>query len=414
MIEITPLERARRARESREGYIDLVASDFRAAGLHLPEELYRHAWKLWRTAPSYTPDARGHETARAAVAAFLTDDGLPTEKDQICLTAGSSISYSLIFRVLRERRYQRARGSRGSNTVALPTPGYPLFEELVRDAGLVPVAYDLPLDTGCSLDGAAIRTVLSKRPLALILISPNNPAGTIYNDRAIEELVRLCADREVAVISDEVFSAFRPADSTLPRPASVVMESSLSPALVFSLNGLSKLCAAPEIKVGWIAVHGPSAEVADAIEALEMAHDTYLTVSGYAEAACRTFLSHSASKDRLLLAEGVRTRREIVLSELAQVPGVTAVGYGTTQQGGIHMILRFDADLCSRSFGTADDADIAEVLVRTWGVYLHPGYLYGIDADAAGSINPCAVITCLNRPETLREGIRRLGRALRE
>ena len=448
MSEITPLERARRTRRSGAGYLDLVASDFRGAGLHLPEELYRRAWTRWRSAPSYVPDARGDAAARTSVAAFLTEDGLPTEADQVCLTAGSSISYSMIFRVLRERRTRQDRRDRqertdrqdhrrrAADTVALPRPGYPLFEDLVRGAGLEPVTYDLPLHSGYSLDANAIRTVLlAARPLALVLISPNNPTGAIYDDSSIAELVRICGELEVPIISDEVFSAYRPADFRLPRPAAIADKSVYtelprpaaiadksvdSPPLVFSLNGLSKLCAAPEIKLGWIAVHGSSGEVVDTLEALEMEHDTYLTVSGYAEAACREFLAKTAADDRRVLAEGVRTRRKITVDALSRVEslsivgeGLSIVGEGETRRGGVHLVIRFDAELCARSFGTVDDAVIAEVLVRTWGVYLHPGYLYGIDTRTTGTIDPFMVITCLNRPQTIVEGVDRLRHALR-
>lgn len=439
MSEITPLERARRTRRSGAGYLDLVASDFRGAGLHLPEELYRRAWTRWRAAPSYVPDARGDAAARTSVAVFLTEDGLPTEADQVCLTAGSSISYSMIFRVLREHRARQDHRDRqertdrqdhrrrAADTVALPRPGYPLFEDLVRGAGLEPVTYDLPLHSGYSLDAKAIRTVLlAARPLALVLISPNNPTGAIYDDSSIAELVRICGELKVPIISDEVFSAYKPADLRLPRPAAIADKSVGAPPLVFSLNGLSKLCAAPEIKLGWIAVHGSSGEVVDTLEALEMEHDTYLTVSGYAEAACREFLAKTAAADRGVLAEGVRTRRKITVDALSRVEGLSIVGEGLaivgeglaivgerlTRRGGVHLVIRFDAELCARSFGTVDDAVIAEVLVRTWGVYLHPGYLYGIDTRTTGTIDPFMVITCLNRPQTIMEGVDRLRHAL--
>lgn len=438
MEAITALEAARRKQGSRGVLVDLVNSNFRTAGLVFPERWYSKAWNAWRSAPHYLPQGRGSEQTRAAVAAFLTEDGLLTEPEQVILTAGSSISYELIFRMLG-MRHRDAPTHDGTHTptIALPRPGYPLFEDLVHAAGLAPLWYDLSPVHNFSPDPAVIEDVLKARPSALVLISPNNPTGTVYSESTLRATLQRCARTGTALICDEVFGAYRPEGTVLPRPA--MAERSIAPRgsadarnsgadarssgatpapvpapTVFFLNGLSKLCAAPEIKLGWIAVHGDRDRVAAVTEYLDTAHDAYLTVSGYAEAAGTVFLAPDAEKDRNALARQVATMRDRLDTHLNKLSAVISdESAGALTVGGIHRVIRIDANRCAQCFGTVDDDEVARRLVLDHGIYLHPGYLYGLDHDTTGTIDPFFIMTCLNRPEIIDEGISRLRRALR-
>lgn len=409
MAAITPLESARRLRAARDGYIDLVNSSFRTAGIVFPERWYRLAWDRWRAAPEYVPSGRGGAGARRAVASFLTDDGVTTGEDQIILTGGSSVSYHLLFTCLA-----RAHSGTRSREIALPRPGYPLFEELVRGAGLTPRWYDMERcpDTSTAvlapwdyrLQPERIRPILETRPVALVLISPNNPTGAVYDQSALGSVLEMCAATDTPVISDEVFSSFRPPGTDLPRPAAILsgwhQERNPPDLTVYSLNGLSKICAAPEIKLGWIAVHGKESAVRHAVDHLDTLHDTFLTVSGFAEAAAELFLSRDARDEITRIAHQVHAMRTS-LAELTGAPG------------GIHRIIRLEAHTCAALFGTVDDAEIAEQIVSRSGVYMHPGYLYGLDPKITGMLDPAFVITCLHDRDTLRQAMDRLTVLLR-
>lgn len=419
MEGITALERARQSRKDRGGYIDLVNSDFGTAGIHFPERFYRETWERWRADPAYRPSGRGGAAARSAVARFLSGEGLHTRPEQIVLTAGSSISYSLLFQCLKQIHSHPAPGDGdGRGTVLLPRPGYPLFEELVHAAGLTPLWYPLDRANGFVPRRGTLEPLLRRSPLALVVISPNNPSGSVYGRAVLEDLLALCTESGTPLISDEVFSAFcsdrEGVPSPLPRPAALLPHPG---PLVFSLNGLSKLCAAPEIKLGWIAIHGAADEVQEAVERLDTWHDTLLTLSGFAEKAGEVFLSALAEEARRDLAHRVNGMRRRLGELLQHTEGLllpeeddTAAGAAT---GGIHRIVQLDANLCAHRFGTIDDEALAVHLLEEHGVYLHPGYLYGLDQSGAGGVDPSFIITCLQEPTCLEEGILRLRRALR-
>ncbi|SIQ35602.1 Aspartate/methionine/tyrosine aminotransferase [Alkalispirochaeta americana] len=416
MKPITPLEAARRELLRRDqalrgsghhgsngaGYIDLTNSSFSAGGLSFPEPWYQASWERWRARREYRPSGAGDHETRQGIARYLEADGLPAGPDQILLTSGSSVSYSLIFQHLREEHPRR------NALVALPVPGYPLLEEVVTSAGLSPLGYHLSPREGFSCLAPAIETVLRHDPLALVLVSPNNPTGAIYPPEELRELFRVCSLRGCSLLCDEVFSSFRPPGTALPRPATFARESELP---LFTLNGLSKLCAAPEVKLGWIAIHGAPAPVDRARDRLDTLHDTYLTVSGFAEAAGLIFLSPEAASDRETLARTVGRRRSLARELLATLPQTSFPGE-FTPGGGIHLPFRLEATFCAHRFGTLDDEAIAIRLLHETGVLVHPGYLYGLDRSVTGELDPWFVATCLNREETLSRGFHRLAQGI--
>lgn len=401
------------------GYIDLVNTSFRNAGLVFPERWYRRAWDRWRAAPAYQPTGRGSVVARNAIAAFLTGDGLHTTADQLVLTAGSSVSYDLIFRLLRNRR-KRGRSRRSSDTIALPVPGYPLFEDIARAAGLRPLPYTLTPSTGFDLEPLDLCTALSADPVALVLISPNNPTGAIYSADTLRAVLETCAVSDTPIISDEVFSAYRQPGTGLPRIAAIANDvtvpaaGSVPPSQppIFSLNGLSKLCAAPEVKLGWIAVHGEVERVAELVDELDTIHDTYLTVSGFAEAAGEVFLSDEATLDRQSPTERIAEMRALLHGGLRSIDGIVVTALPPPRCGGIHTTVRLDANLCAQRFNTVYDAEIARRILHEGGVHVHPGYLYGLNRDTTGVIDPFFVLTCLNKQATTEEALGLITRVL--
>ncbi len=420
METITALESARRRLEGTGGYRNLVNSSFRDAGLVFPERWYQAAWERWRTDPAYRADSRGGATAREAVARWYRRDHAPVDPEDVLLTAGSSVSYLMLFTALRRQ---------GAGAVALPQPGYPLFEEIAAAAGLTPQWYHLEADQGFDLHARHLIASLQVAtrgesgpagPLgAVVLISPNNPSGADYDPHQIELVAEFCREREILLIIDEVFSAFRQGAAPPPLSSSPAPPHPPGrPAGAFLLNGLSKLCAAPELKAGWIAAVHPNSRENAILDEVDLLHDTYLTLSGLGESAITTFLSEEARGDREALAAEVKAMRHRTRSSLVQLPGLrdlppfhlTTPATPATGNGGIHLLFRLDAEFCAERFGTVDDEQIAIQLLQRHRLYLHPGYLYGITQQK--SIDPWFVITVLHREDTWREMEGRLREAL--
>jgi aspartate/methionine/tyrosine aminotransferase len=219
-------------RHSGKALLDLTASNPTACGFEYPADKILGALAD-PGALKYSPESKGLRSARESVAAYY--QGRPgfgicagnVDPERIILTAGTSEAYSYIFRLLCEP----------SDEILFPAPSYPLLEYLaaLNDVRLVP--YPLFYDHGWHIDFAALRAALTPRSRAVLVVHPNNPTGSFVMPKEATELHAICAEREMAIVADEVFLDYA-AES---KPHSTFAFDGL--ALTFALSGLYKISA---------------------------------------------------------------------------------------------------------------------------------------------------------------------------
>ena len=335
-IERTPsaFEVASRvARASMRPLADLTVSNPTSAGL--PELSTAALAELGGAgALSYAPAPRGSREARAAVA-----DAVGADPDQLVLTASSSEAYALLFKLLCDP----------GDAVLAPTPSYPLFEHLARFDGVDLVPYPLAYDGEW---WPSLPPSVDDRIKAILVVSPNNPTGTVFGAGDWERVRQL--DRPVIV--DEVF-----ADYPLEGGGSAGAPTDLP--LRFVLGGLSKAAGLPQMKLGWIRVLGDAAAATEALERLEILADTYLSVGTPVQVAAPALLAH---RHPFQEAVGRRTRRN--LECLRQVTAGTTLSVPRVD-GGWYATVRVPA--------TRSDEAWALALLEA-GVRVQPGYLYDL------------------------------------
>ena len=138
------------------------------------------------------------------------------------------------------------------------------------------------------------------RTRAVLVVSPNNPTGSFVKAGELDRLAALCVARGAVVIADEVFADYAlvpdgvPDGSTADRALARASVLTRRDVLAFSLGGLSKSIGLPQVKLGWIAVAGPEKDVDRALARLEVACDTYLSVSTPVQLAAAELLERGA------------------------------------------------------------------------------------------------------------------------
>src|SRR5262249_13802485 len=120
---------------------------------------------------------------------------------------------------------------------------------------------------------------ITERTRAIILISPHNPTGMVADEEQLRGLAEIASRHALPIISDEVFNEFLFGLDSFPRVAAT------STALVFTLNGFSKMFALPGMKIGWMTISGDETLVKKSIAALELISDTFLPVNEIAQFA---------------------------------------------------------------------------------------------------------------------------------
>jgi hypothetical protein len=196
-------------------------------------------------------------------------------------------------------------------------------------------------------------------------VSPNNPTGSFLKRAEAEALLALCAERELAVISDEVFADYT-FGSDPRRLASLAGDGA---ALAFSLGGLSKSCALPQLKLAWIAVSGPEKWRAPALARLEVVADTYLSVSTPVQRAAPALLARRQELQRPI-AERVAANRDALRRRLGSGSPASLLG----AEGGWSAILQVPA--------TESEEERVTRLLEEQGVLVHPGYFFDFPREA--------------------------------
>jgi len=364
--------------------VDLTASNPTACGFEYDHEVILSAL-VNPAALTYSPDARGLDTARRAVAGYYAGMGSGVGLDDIFLTTSTSEAYSWAFRTL----------CNPGDAVLIPAPSYPLFGFLADLHDVHLVRYPLVYDHGWQMDLHALERAILPETRAIVVVHPNNPTGHYTSPAEAERLSALCAERGLALIADEVFLDFLldPATARTQghRPAAAQPWSFAgnSRALTFTLSGLSKISGLPQMKAAWLVVSGPEPLKAQALGRLEVIADTFLSPNAPVQLALPALLGLRQGFQRQVLARLGRNLAELD-RQLAAHPTCSRLKL----EGGWYTVLRVPA--------TRSDEDLAVELLTTRGVYVHPGHFFDFPADGY------VVVSLLAPEQEFAEGIRLL------
>lgn len=341
-----------RRRQSGSPAIDLTVSNPTACGFSYPEKALLSAFAN----PSwlhYQPDARGLLSTRTSIAQFYAQRSVVVDQGNIFLTASTSEAYTLIFKLL----------CNSGEHVLLPRPSYPLFDYLSQLNDVATDSYRLMYDHGWHIDIDSIRQGITSSTRAIVLVHPHNPSGMVMKKEEFDQIVLLARDHNLALIVDEVFSEYRFGTSDTHQLSTADEQR----VLTFTLNGISKLAALPQLKLGWIVVSGGKADVTEASARLELISDTYLSVNTPVQVAFADILQITAPIRSAILD---RVRANYI--HLTKAVAGTSCSVLETE-GGWYGIIRVPR--------TLSDEDWALALLEKEGVHLFPGYFFDMEEE---------------------------------
>jgi aspartate/methionine/tyrosine aminotransferase len=324
---------------------------------------------------SYTPDPHGLLPGRQAVARYYTERGITLDPGQIFLTTSTSEAYSYVFRLVADP----------GDTILAPQPSYPLFDFLagLNDVRVVP--YPLIYDQGWQIDLPTLEKRLETRARAILVVHPNNPTGSFVRRDELAELLGFCQKRGLALVADEVFADY----SLTVDPQRVVSHASAAEALTFTLSGLSKISALPQMKLAWLVVNGPEQLLRSGLARLEIIADTYLSLSAPLALALPELLETRRTLQPQIL-ERVRSNLQLLDTRLAVNQPVSRLEV----EGGWYTVLRLPS--------IRTDEEWAIELARKDGVLVHPGHFF--DFGSEGHL----VVSLLTERKVFEEGLARI------
>jgi aspartate/methionine/tyrosine aminotransferase len=332
-------------------FVDLTESNPTKAGIPYPAGIV--ASLSDPSALRYEPSSLGLLSARRAIADDHLRRGVVVDPAHVVLTSSTSEAYGWLFKLL----------CNPGEGVLIPRPSYPLFDHLTTLEGVFAYPYGLEYHGRWDVDFDSIASA-PPNVRALLLVSPNNPTGSVVSTDELERITAVCKGQGWALVVDEVF-----ADYPLDGDNALTDIATRSEVLCFTLAGLSKTIGLPQLKLGWCVVGGPPAERDAALAALEMVADSYLSVGTPVQVAAPALLSVGAS---IRDAIQIRIRRNLErLRALRQAAPACEV---LRAEGGWSAVLRVPA--------TREEESLVLDLLRDERVLVHPGYFFDFPSEA--------------------------------
>lgn len=332
--------------------VDLTVSNPTQCGFRYDSDKILSAFQNPK-ALTYEPEAKGLLGAREEVARYYKEDhGVTIDPESLLLTTSTSEAYSYVFRLLCNPH----------DEILVPRPSYPLFDYLgdLQDVSLIP--YSLEYVHGWFVDFHSLIRALTPRTRAVLLVHPNNPTGSYVHAEEVQRLNDLCRERSLALIVDEVFLDFSLADQ--PRKSFVANQD----ALTFTLSGLSKIAALPQMKVAWVATSGPESLKKTSLDRLEIIADTYLSLNSPTQWAFAALFEQRRSLQPQVLGR-IRQNWAYLKSRTTNESPCELLD----AEGGWYAVLRVAGD--------RSDEELAIEILRKTHTLVHPGHFYDFSND---------------------------------
>lgn len=282
-----------------------AAFDFKA-----PNEIIHDLITNARESEGYS-DSKGIFSARKAIQQYCQLKGFPNVGiDDIYTGNGVSELISMSMQGLIDN----------GDEILVPMPDYPLWTASITLAGGNAVHYVCDEEAEWYPDMADIKSKITSRTKAIVLINPNNPTGALYPKEVLEEIVKIAREHQLIIYSDEIY------DRLVMDGLEHVSIATLAPDLcVVTFNGLSKSHRVAGFRCGWMVISGEKRHVQGYIEGLNMLASMRLCSNVLSQQIIQTALGGYQSVDELLLPGGrIYEQREFIYNALNDIPGITA------------------------------------------------------------------------------------------
>ncbi|MBP8030353.1 MAG: pyridoxal phosphate-dependent aminotransferase [Pseudomonadales bacterium] len=336
------LEEAYRMEEAGQRILKLNIGNPAPFGFMAPDEILKDVVYNLPQAEGYS-ESRGMFAARKAVMHETQRLGIPgVQINDIYLGNGASELIAMALMGLCDL----------GDEILIPAPDYPLWTASTSLAGGKPVHYLCDENNGWNPDIADIRSKITARTRAIVVINPNNPTGALYDHRVLEQIVDIAREHGLIIFADEIYDKILYEDAQHTPMGTLATD-----VLCVTFNGLSKTYRLAGFRSGWMIISGAKELARDYIEGLDMLASMRLCANVPAQYAIQTALGGYQSIQEYIQPGGrLREQRDIAWKMLNDIPGVSCV----KPMGALYMFPRLDPAI----YPIKDDEQLALDFLR--------------------------------------------------
>ena len=320
-------------------------------GFEAPDEVLVDMVRNLPTAQGYC-ESQGLYSARKAVMQYNQRMGIAgVEIDDVYIGNGVSELIGVATQGLLNN----------GDEVLIPSPDYPLWTAATTLAGGVPVHYRCDEAADWFPDIDDIRSKITDRTRAIVVINPNNPTGAVYSRELLQQIVDVAREYGLVVMADEIY------DKILYDDAKHTCIASLADDIVFvTMNGLSKTYRVAGFRSGWMTISGAKKRAAGYIEGLKMLSSMRLCANVPAQHAIQSSLGGYQSISEFVVPGGrLYEQRAMAHEMLNAIDGITC----TKPQGALYLFPKIDA----AKFKITDDAQFVLDFLRSEHILMVQG-----------------------------------------
>lgn len=302
-------------------------------GFEAPDEILVDVLRNLPSAQGYC-DSKGLYSARKAIVQYYqSKDIRSVTVNDVYIGNGVSELITMAMQALLN----------DGDEVLIPMPDYPLWTAAATLAGGKAVHYLCDEQADWFPDVEDIKSKVTSRTKAIVIINPNNPTGAVYSKELLLDIVEVARQNNLIIFADEIY------DKILYDGAVHHHIAALAPDLLtITFNGLSKAYRVAGFRQGWMILNGPKKHAKGYIEGLDMLASMRLCANVPMQHAIQTALGGYQSINEFILPGGrLLEQRNKAYELLNQIPGISC----TKPMGALYMFPKIDI----KKFNMYDD-----------------------------------------------------------
>lgn len=305
------LEEADRMQEEGISILKLNTGNPASFGFEAPNEITRDLITNVRKSEGYV-DSKGIFSARKAIEQYCQINEFPDVTiNDIYIGNGVSELITMSMQGFCDN----------GDEVLVPMPDYPLWTASISLAGGKAVHYVCDEASEWNPDIADIRSKVTSKTKAIVLINPNNPTGAVYPKEILEQIVEIAREFDLVIFSDEIYDRL-----IMDGLKHVPIATLASDRPIVTFSGLSKSHRVAGFRVGWMVLSGDKSHIKDYIQGLNMLASMRLCSNVLSQHIIQTALGGYQSSDELLLPGGrIYDQREYIYKAINEIPGLSVV-----------------------------------------------------------------------------------------